>query len=146
LSILPAWLLGTTPLEVAFYTTFITGIIDIGIVAPALIVTGVLLYRRAPIGYLLAPMFLVFTVTLGVNLTAAGVAQLATGVISVGQAMGFTVPFVILTLIAFGLTISLFRHFSEPVAGAVALNVQLQFAPTGIELDAKHTRRQSRSQ
>jgi hypothetical protein len=61
LSILPALFQGTTPLEVAFYTTFITGVIDIGIVAPALIAAGVLLRRRAPIGYLLAPLLLVFT-------------------------------------------------------------------------------------
>ncbi len=36
-------------------------------------------------------------VTVGLNLRAAGVAQLLTGVMSVGQALGFTVPFVILT-------------------------------------------------
>ena len=126
LSILPALLQGTMPSEVAFYTTFVTGIIDIGIVAPALLATGVLLYRRAPIGYLLAPMLLVFTVTLGLNLTVAGFAQLLTGVISIGQAMGFTVPFVILTLIALGLTVTLFRNFTEPVAGEVLVDFQFR--------------------
>jgi hypothetical protein len=141
LSVLPALLQGTMPLEVAFYTTFVTGIIDIGIVAPALIATGVLLYRRAPIGYLLAPMLLVFTVTLGLNLMVAGVAQLLTGAISIGQAMGFTVPFVILTLIALGFIISVFRNFTEPVADDVSINVQLQFSATGIELGAKYVRR-----
>lgn len=115
LSILPALFQGTAPLEVAFYTTFITAAVDIGIVAPVLIAAGVLLRRRAPIGYLLAPLLLVFTVTLGLNLTAAGIAQILTGVISIGQALGFTVPFVILTLIAIGLTASLFRNFSEPI-------------------------------
>lgn len=115
LSILPALFQGTAPLEVAFYTTFITAVVDIGIVAPVLIAAGVLLRRRAPIGYLLAPLLLVFTVTLGLNLTAAGIAQILTGVISIGQALGFTVPFVILTLIAIGLTASLFRNFSEPI-------------------------------
>ena len=105
LSILPALLQGTMPSEVAFYTTFVTGIIDIGIVAPAL---------------------LVFTVTLGLNLTVAGFAQLLTGVISIGQAMGFTVPFVILTLIALGLTVTLFRNFTEPVAGEVLVDFQFR--------------------
>ena len=120
LSIVPALLQGTTPLEVAYYTTFITGVIDIGIVAPALIITGVLLRRRAPLGYLLASMLLVFTVTLGLNLTAAGIAQLLTGVISIGQALGFTVPFVILTLIAAWLTVVLFRNFAEPAPAPAA--------------------------
>ena len=97
-----------------------TAVIDIGIVAPALIITGVLLRRRVPLGYLLAAMLLVFTVTLGLNLTAAGMAQLLTGVISIGQALGFTVPFVILTLIAVWLTVVLFRSFAEPAPAPAA--------------------------
>jgi hypothetical protein len=141
LSILPALFQGTAPLEAAYYTTFITGVIDIGIVAPALIAAGVLLRRRAPIGYLLAPMLLVFTVTLGVNLTVAGIAQLATGVISIGQALGFTVPFVILTMMAIGLTVSLFRNFSEPVDGEVLVDFQLRFSSTGIRKAARHAHR-----
>jgi hypothetical protein len=40
-------------------------------------------------------------------------------VITIGQAMAFTVPFVILALIAIGLTIRLFRSFSE-----TPLNIQ----------------------
>lgn len=113
LSIVPALLQGTAPSVVASYTTFITGVVDEGIVAPALIVAGALLLRRAPTGYLLAPMMLVFTVTLGTNLLAAGIAQLLTGVISIGQFIGFTIPFAILTLIAIWLMVVLFRNFSE---------------------------------
>jgi hypothetical protein len=113
LSIVPALFQGTAPPEVASYTTFITGVVDIGIVAPALIVAGVLLLRRASTGYLLAAMMLVFTVALGPNLTVAGIAQLLTGVISIGQFIGMTVPFMILMLIAIWLTIVLFRNFAE---------------------------------
>jgi hypothetical protein len=47
------------------------------------------------------------------NLTAAGIAQLLTGVINFGQFIGMTVPFVILMLIAIWLTIVLFRNFVE---------------------------------
>jgi hypothetical protein len=141
LIIIPALLQGTTPLEVAFYTTFTTAVIDIAIVAPALIATGILLRRRAPIGYLLAPVLLVFTVTLGLNLTASGIAQLLTGVISIGQALGFTLPFVILMLIALALTVRLFRNFSEPQEGEVLVDFQLQLSTTGIKVDAKHVRR-----
>jgi hypothetical protein len=141
LSIVPALLQGTTPLEVAFYTTFTTAVIDIAIVAPALIATGVLLRRRAPSGYLLAPMLLIFTVTLGLNLAAAGSAQLLTGVISIGQALGFTVPFIILTMIAAGLAISLFCNFSEPVKGEVLIDFQLRLTATGSGKDAKYAHR-----
>ncbi len=74
-----------------------------------------MLLRRAPLGYLLASMLLVFTVTLGMNLLAAGIAQLLAGVVAVGQFIGFTVPFAILTLFAIWLTIVLFRNVSESV-------------------------------
>ncbi len=141
LSILPALFHDTVPLEVAYYTTFITGVIDIGIVAPALIAAGVLLRRRAPISYLLAPMLLVFTVTLGLNLMVAGIAQLLTGVISTGQALGFTVPFVILTVIATGFTASLFRNFSEPTESGVLVDIQLRLSATGINKDARPAHR-----
>ena len=141
LSIIPALLQGTAPLEAAYYTTFTTGIIDIGIVAPALIATGVLLYRRNPIGYLLTPLLLVFTVTLGLNLTVAGIAQLATGAISVGPVMGFTVPFVILTLIATGFAVSLFHHFSEPAAGEVLVDFQFRLTTNDFRKGAKHAHR-----
>jgi hypothetical protein len=113
LSIVPALLQGTAPSVVASYTTFITGVLDIGMVAPTLIVSGALLLQRAPLVYLLASMLLVFTVTLGMNLLAAGIAQLLAGVVAVGQFIGFTVPFAILTLFALWLTIVLFRNVSE---------------------------------
>ncbi|HSL29919.1 MAG TPA: hypothetical protein VK900_12020 [Anaerolineales bacterium] len=113
LSIIPALFAGEAPSEAYYYTTFTTGIIDIGIIAPALILGGVLIRRGSPFGYLLASTLLIFTCILGANLTAAGIVQVAKEVITLGQAMAFTVPFVILTLIAIGFTVVLFRNFSE---------------------------------
>lgn len=113
LSIVPALLVSKAPPEAYYYTTFTTGIIDIGMVAPALILGGVLIRRNAPFGYLLAATMLIFTCILGANLTAGGIIQVAKEVITIGQAMAFTVPFVILTLIAVWFTVLLFRNFSE---------------------------------
>lgn len=113
LSIIPALLQSKAPPEAYFYTTFMTGIVDIGIVAPVLIVAGVLILRRAPIGYLLASTMLVFTCILGPSLMAGGIIQIIEEVITVGQAMAFTLPFAILALIAFVLTVRLLRSFSE---------------------------------
>ena len=113
LSVIPALLQGTAPVEAAYYTTFVTGVLDIGVIAPALIVAGVLLLRRVPVGYLLASTLVIFAAALGPNLAAGGIAQLLTGAISVGQAIGFTVPFVLLGLVALGLTIALLRNLSE---------------------------------
>lgn len=113
LSIVPALLANKAAPEAYYYTTFITGIIDIGIIAPALILGGVLIRRVIPFGYLLASTMLIFTCILGANLTAGGIIQVARDVITIGQAMAFTVPFVILTLIAMWFTVVLFRNFSE---------------------------------
>jgi hypothetical protein len=69
-------------------------------VAPALIVSGILLLRRTPVGYLLAGMTLIFSDVLDPNLIVGGLAPVLTGVITVGQFVGFTAPFGVLTLIA----------------------------------------------
>jgi hypothetical protein len=113
LTIIPALLASKAPPEAYYYTTFTTGIIDIGIVAPALLLAGVLIRRGTSFGYLLASTMLIFTCVLGANLTAGGIFQVTKGVITAGQAMAFTVPFVILFLIAVWFTIVLFRNFSE---------------------------------
>jgi hypothetical protein len=113
LSIIPALIAGKAPPEAYYYTTFTTGIIDIGMVAPALILAGALILRGTPSGYLLASTMLIFTCILGANLTAGGIIQVTKEVITLGQALVFTVPFVILTLFAAWFTILLFRNFSE---------------------------------
>ena len=113
LSIIPALLASKAPPEAYYYTTFTTGIIDIGMIAPALIIAGVLIRRNAPFGYLLASTMLIFTCILGANLIAGGIIQVLKEVITVAQAMAFTVPFVILSLIAAWFTVLLFRNFSE---------------------------------
>jgi hypothetical protein len=115
LSIIPALLANKAAPEAYYYTTFITGIVDIGMVAPALILGGVLIRRGTPFGYLLASTMLTFTCILGANLTAGGIIQVVKEVITIGQAMAFTVPFVILSLIAVWFTVQLFRNFSETI-------------------------------
>jgi hypothetical protein len=118
LSILPALWSGKVPPEVGSYTTTVTYVIDMGIVAPALIVAGVLLLRTNPIGlaYLLASTLLVFTVILGVNLLTAGTLQMLAGLINIGQFIGFVASFAILTLYACWFMLALFRNVSERIS------------------------------
>ncbi len=116
LSILPALWSDKVPLEVGSYTTVITYVVDIGMIAPALIVTGIMLLRRNALGYLLASTLLVFTTILGINLLAAGIVQKFLGLISMGQFIGFVVSFAILTLFAIGFTLALFRNVSERIS------------------------------
>lgn len=112
LSILPALLSGNAPV-LEGYTTGVTWVIDIGFVGPSLIIAGVLLHRRSPFGYLLAPTLLVFTVVLGIQLAAMGIVQFAAGLFGIGQLIGMVVSFAILTLFAIWFTIALFRNFTE---------------------------------
>lgn len=109
LSIVPALLAGAAPVEIGSYTTSITDVVDIGIIAPAFMLAGVLFLRRAPFGYLLAGVMLVLTVLLGTSLLAAGIAQMLAGLMSIGQFIGFTVSFAILTLCGIVFTVLLFR-------------------------------------
>jgi hypothetical protein len=118
LSIIPALLQGEAPPEVWSYTTVITFVLDLGIIAPALIVAGTLLLRGAPFGYLLSAVLLVFTVVLGINLTAGGIAQRLTGVITMGQFIGMSASFMVLTLFALGYTVALSRSFSQSEKGS----------------------------
>ena len=113
LSIIPALLQNQAPPELAHYTTVITFVVDLAIIAPALIVAGILLLRRAPLGYLLASTLLVFTDALGISLIAMGLTQRQAGLMSIGQFIGFVVSFAILTLFALWLTVVLFRNVSE---------------------------------
>jgi hypothetical protein len=116
LSLIPALLKGQVPQELAAYTTLTTHVLDIGVIAPIAIVAGFLLLRRLPLGYLMASIFLVFTMPLGTSLIAAGMVQLGAGAMSVGQAVGFTIPFAILTVAAVWLSIALFRSLSDSAA------------------------------
>jgi hypothetical protein len=113
LSILPALLEGKAPPEVGSYTTVITYVFDMGIIAPTLIGSGGMLLRRDPLGYLLASTLLVFIAILGINLLTAGTVQMFAGLISIGQFVGFVASFAILTLFAIAFTLELFRNVSD---------------------------------
>jgi hypothetical protein len=116
LSIIPALIEGKAPPEVWSYTTVITYAIDMGIVAPALIVAGVMLLHRNPLGYLLTATLLVFTVILGTSLLTAGTIQMLAGFIDIRQFIGFVASFAILTLYAIWFSLALFRNLSDGIS------------------------------
>jgi hypothetical protein len=115
LSIIPALLMGKVPPEVWSYTTVITYAIDMGFVAPVLIISGVMLFQINPLGYLLASTSLIFTVILGINLLTAGTVQMLTGLIDIPQFIGFVASFAILTFCAIWFTFALFHHISDRI-------------------------------
>jgi hypothetical protein len=113
LSILPALLAGKVPSELAGYTTIITFALDMGVIAPVLVSTGVLLRRGEPLGYVLSSVLLVFIDALGCSLFAMGIAQQMAGLMNIGQFIGMVVSFAILTLFSLGYTVVLFRNIAD---------------------------------
>jgi hypothetical protein len=113
LSILPAWLANGAPAELASYTTIITFVVDLGIIAPALVIAGILFQRREPLGYMLASVLLIFIDVLGTSLLVMGIAQQIAGLMSIGQFIGFVVSFAILTFFSLGFTVALFRNMAK---------------------------------
>jgi hypothetical protein len=124
LSIVPALLARGVPPELASYTTIITYVVDMGIIAPVLVITGVLFRRREPLGYVLASVLLIFIDVLGSSLLLMGIAQQIAGLMNIGQFIGFVVSFAILTFFSLGFTIVLFRNIAEPASTQLA-NLQL---------------------
>ena len=58
--VVPPLVEGTIPVEVEHYTTLIVQGMDLSILLPAAFVSGVLLIKRRPFGYLLVPVYMVF--------------------------------------------------------------------------------------
>lgn len=113
LSILPALLSGGVPPEVESYTTIVTFVLDMAIIAPVLVSAGVLLRRAEALGYLLASILLIFIDELGLSLLVMGIAQQLAGLMNIGQFIGFVVSFAILTLFSLCFTIALLRNAVE---------------------------------
>lgn len=111
LSVLPATLAGQVPTELATYSTLATHALDLGIIMPTMFLAGILLRRQTPLGYFLATVMVLVNVTIGIALIGQGIAQIVLQVpLPIGAIIGFMLSFAIMTLIALGLTIILFRR------------------------------------
>jgi hypothetical protein len=75
--VLPPLLKGTVPLQVEHYTTLVVQGLDLAILLPSAFVAGVLLIKKRPFGYLLAPVYFVFLSILMTALTAKVIAMKA---------------------------------------------------------------------
>jgi hypothetical protein len=113
LSILPALVQGEAPERMEPYTTLVTHALDAGIISPVSIMAGVLLLRRAPLGYFLTSSILILSWVLGLGIVVFSAAQVVAGVITTIEVVVFVVPFIVLTATAIWLSVILFRNL-EP--------------------------------
>lgn len=109
---------GVVPQGVSSYTTEITYVIDLGIIAPAAFLGSYLVLRRATLGYLLAMTLLILNALVGLLVIAQTVMQTSAGIpLSVGQIIAFVGVFVVMSLAATGLAVIFLRNVAETEMG-----------------------------
>jgi len=105
---------GQAPQNLASYTTSVTTVLDVGIITPAAFLAGLLLFRRRPLGYLLATTLLILLTLIGLVVVGQTVMQTLNGIaLSTGEVVAYVAPFVLLSLIAVWLTVILLRNLSH---------------------------------
>jgi hypothetical protein len=115
--IVPPLIAGQAPRGLESTTTLVIQALDLGVIVPVVFLSGILLLRRAPLGYLLASIVLVKTMTLGTAVSAMVVGQLLAGVeLGISEIVGFP----LLALIGIGMTVVLLRNLSEAAPVQVA--------------------------
>lgn len=94
--------------------SLITYTIDVGIIAPACLLAGIQILRRAPLGYLLTGILTTLLALIGAMVIGQTVMQLKIGVeLSPGQMIGMVGTWVIMGGIAVWLSITFLRHLSN---------------------------------
>jgi hypothetical protein len=78
--ILPSLVSGSVPFGLDNYSTLVIQTLDLGIIVPAAVLAGVLLFRRSALGYLLSSVVLVKGFTMGAATSAMVIGQVLAGV------------------------------------------------------------------
>jgi hypothetical protein len=112
--LLSALVRGQPPALLDSSTTMVTDALDLAIMTPATIIAGVLILRRAPLGYLIACALLVLEMLLAPLIAAQTVSQVLAGVsFSAGQMIGPIAGFSLIALAAIVVTTALLRTISD---------------------------------
>lgn len=107
--IVPPLLRGETP-ALENSTTLVIQAMDLGLIMPLAILSGVLLLRRSAWGYLLASVALLKGVTLGLGVSAMAINMTLRGV---PDSLGIMIPFLAITLMNLVMAALLLKHVNE---------------------------------
>jgi hypothetical protein len=111
--LLPPLLAGTAPEVLGPYTTLFTHGLDLAVIVPTTILTGILLLQRKRPSYLLAAPLLILISLVGVVVLAQTVSQTLAGLIfPIGVYIGMVGSWIVLGAFAIGLTVAFFRNLS----------------------------------
>ena len=111
---------GIVPTELEHYTTLIIQALDLGFVVPTAILSGVLLIKRKPFGYLLASVMIIKESTLLIVIIAMLISQIIAGV-----QIGFIeiVMFSLFTLMVIYCLVLIMKNIKEPCKEQIHYNV-----------------------
>lgn len=107
---------GTVPAHLGACHTEPTYPLDLGIIPPTAYLAGILIWRRKPLGTLLASVVITLNLTVGLVVAGQSIVQLLEGVVlTVGEYAAYVAPFVTMSLFAITLLATILRNVSEPV-------------------------------
>jgi hypothetical protein len=100
------------PMEIIdVYTTEPTFVLDLAIILPSTFYCGIMLFRKKPIAYQLAPVLLILLTGVAMVVISQTMVQRALGIeLNIGQLLGLVILFVILGAVALFLNIRLLKH------------------------------------
>ena len=102
------------PAQLGPYTTEATYTLDLGIILPTAYLAGVLVWRRSPLGTLLAAIVITLNVSIGLVVASQSIMQALDGIfLTAGEYAAYVAPFVTLSLIAIGLISNIHRNIIE---------------------------------
>jgi hypothetical protein len=118
------------PEALGSHTTLVTYTIDVGIIAPACLLAGILILRRAPLGYLLTGLLTIMLGLIGAMVIGQTVMQLNLGLqFSAGQLIGKVSTWIVMGGIAIWLSIAFLSNLSDPMTSQKAHISELRARP-----------------
>lgn len=109
--ILPSLLPNAPRPDLQNATTMVIQAMDLGLLVPLATLAGILLLRRIALGYLLASVFVLKAITMGLAVSAMIVSMALSGVTDSPVIM---VPFLLITVVNLGVAIEMLRHVTNP--------------------------------
>ena len=103
-------ILQNTPPVLDNATTFVIQAMDLGLIVPLAVLSGILLLRRSAWGYLLSSVFVLKAIALGLAVSAMVVNMTLAGV---PEGAGIAVPFLVITVLNLAAAVSLLKNISE---------------------------------
>jgi hypothetical protein len=102
------------PANLGPYTTEATYTLDLGIILPTAYLAGVLVWRRSPLGTLLAAIVITLNISIGLVVASQSIMQFLDGIIlKPAEYAAYVAPFVTLSLVAVGLVSNIHRSIIE---------------------------------